>query len=101
MYVRFGEAPASGRSWNTETDTAEAGVSCYRAYWQDDEQHIISISVPDEGSMAQINMLLADRPLYLIKGDEIGAGSDGEPVLAATGCTELDTVEVIYYCVEN
>lgn len=101
MFVRFGEAPESGRSTNAETEQPEAGVSCYRAEWQSSDRDVICLIVPDEAS-ATTAAMLEDRPLYLIEGDLLDErGGDGEPLLTGVTCTELDGVEVINYAIDG
>lgn len=101
MFVRFGDAPATGRSTNAETDELEAGVSCYRAEWQSGDRDIICIYVADTASAATAGFLEQERPLYLVKGTRLDAlGSDGEPLLTDVTCVELDGVEVVNFCIE-
>ncbi|MFF3867337.1 hypothetical protein [Micromonospora sp. NPDC001898] len=103
MYVRFGEAPESGRSANFETDATEAGVSCYRAEWQSTDRDVICITVADEASAMTSRLLMQDRPLFLIEGTRLDVlGGDREPLLTnITACTKLDGVEIINYCIED
>jgi hypothetical protein len=100
MYVRFGEAPASGQSANAETDELEAGVSCYRAEWQNSDRDVICLYVPNDESAGTAGCLEGRRPLYLVEGELVGTGGDGEPLLTNVTCIELDCVEVINYCIE-
>lgn len=103
MYVRFGQAPESGRSANAETEGVEAGVSCYRAEWQSSGRDIICITVADEASAMTSQLLMQDRPLYLIEGERLDVlGGDREPLLTnITACIPLDGVEHITYCVDD
>lgn len=103
MYVRFGQAPENGQSANHDTDTTEAGVSCYRAEWQSSDRDIICITVADAASAATAGFLEQSRPLHLIDGDRLDVlGGDGEPLLTnIRSCVELDGVEVINYCIDG
>lgn len=103
MYVRFGQAPESGRSANFETEATEAGVSCYRAEWQSTDRDVICIYVADEASAATAGFLEQDRPIYLIEGERLDVlGGDREPLLTnVTACVELDGVEIVNYCIEE
>lgn len=82
VYIRFGDVPEDGRSYNNTDDCYEDGVSVYDA-------EIESVpSASDAGAMfvpigpktLQI-ILLAHRPTYLVTGNKVGTGVDGEPLL--------------------
>lgn len=98
IYVRFGEVPSSGYSRNDETDSLEAGVSCYRATINDD-QDIVNLIVPNDESATTAMSLWSDRPVYLVDGELLGIGGDGEPVLAVCSSTLLADVEVVNYSI--
>lgn len=86
MYLRFGEIPANGKSGIYKGDLGkigeEIGVSCYRGVIIDDAVYIIMPHIQsttyywllDEYNRGKIN-------LYVIEGEEIGIGTDGEPLL--------------------
>lgn len=86
VYIRFGNLPLSGKSTiyrNGEIKLGEElGVSCYRGIIIDDKVYII---LPHNGA-STAEMLVwqynhHERPLYIVDGDEIGLGTDGEPIL--------------------
>ncbi len=80
VYIRFGRLPADGRSTNYVTGKKESGVSCYEAEWD-----LINSVYRRSGSGydgAAINYLIKGAPVYLIKGEAAGTGSDGEPVIS-------------------
>lgn len=86
MYIRFGTPPTSGRSVNSAAGTIEAGVSVYRATWRNGR---ILVETPADGEWALDD--LRDRirrartgieAVYLVTGEAIGTGHDGEPLLA-------------------
>lgn len=74
-YVRFGELPKSGRSFNSRDNAQENGVSVHRLVKLDGKWHL------DEAG-AGFNTLTDSRPVYEVSGREIGVGADGEPLLA-------------------
>jgi hypothetical protein len=83
FYLRFGDLPKgdySGIGGDYLKDNPkqyEKGLSCYWVKWNEELQRW---SVQDQGDAETIQHLL-HRPIYLVKGEEIGFGSDGEPVL--------------------
>jgi hypothetical protein len=80
-YVRFGDPPASGRSLNYATGSIEAGVSVYSALGRHGK---LVIEVPQDGGWAEEDLrsrLRSDDSIYIVKGDHIGTGGDGEPLL--------------------
>lgn len=87
-YVRYGDLPHNGRSINHADGSAEAGVSVYRGQVLPTGEARAIISSNDElGSLLGIR----SRKLYIVEGDLIGTGSDGEPVL--TNCRIVKEVE--------
>jgi hypothetical protein len=74
IFVRFGDLPAGGISYNHRDNEPELGVSCYRAVLNGDK---VYIDCPDPGFI----MFNSDRPLREITGVVVGTGSDGEPLL--------------------
>lgn len=78
-YLRFNNLPASGCSKNFATGTMEKGTSCYSLTW-DLVNGCYTISGNAlEGAM--ISYILQRAPIYFIAGEEVGTGSDGEPLL--------------------
>ena len=86
LYLRFKDLPDGERSgiYNCEGEKIgeELGVSCYRGVLINNEVYII---MPHKATNTYY--FLIDQynnheiPLYVITGNEIGLGSDGEPVL--------------------
>lgn len=99
MYIRFGDAPLDGHSRNDETGELEAGVSCYRAEWQDAEHDVICVELPSDtciGTLSQCD----SRPVYLVEGELLAAvGGDGEPLMSNVKTTYVGPVEVVNYVV--
>jgi hypothetical protein len=93
IYLRFGAWPKEERSANYVNDENEWGVSVYPARYNA-EQGCWEYDTADSayhiayGGMAQI---LWRRPVYLVTGDEVGRGQDGEPLLR--------NVRIVGYCV--
>lgn len=87
LYIRFGEIPECGFSniyQYGEEVGKESGVSCYRALI--DENNTIHICLPLPFTESRWNVLQGfihydNRNAYLITGDVVGYGSEGEPLL--------------------
>ena len=77
-FVRYGKLPKGGRSINHADGSLEAGVSVY--YGE-------RLPSGEARALPRSNMELAgalsirDRQLYIVTGELVGTGSDGEPVL--------------------
>lgn len=79
-YVRLGDLPASGRSRNHADGSNEAGVSVYHGEILPTGE---ARPLPRHNAeLCGLLTMLAERPMYVVTGDEIGTGSDGEPLLA-------------------
>ena len=86
-YIRFGDVPENERSvkWRVETPVGtERGVSVYNCMVDGDD--IVGVVLPfpiTEQSLNTFQSLVRydDRPCYLVEGDCVGTGSDGEPLL--------------------
>lgn len=79
VYIRFNDLPKRGKSQNFATGKLERGVSCYAAVWD-----YISGCYKRTGSGldgAMIAYVLSGAPIYLISGNEVAKGSDGEPIV--------------------
>jgi hypothetical protein len=84
-FVRFGKWPKNERSRNwlvRHEEVYENGVSAYGATfsphigrWMLDTVDYAATS----GTMQEL--IYGDREIYLVQGDEVGEGADGEPVL--------------------
>lgn len=79
-YIRFGNLPKSGKSKNYATGKLEKGVSCYNALWDLEKNAYVRTGNSLEG--AAINYIIKGAPIYFITGEEVGTGSDGEPLLS-------------------
>lgn len=78
-YVRYGDLPPGGASYNYAASRPEPGVSVFRGLLlASGEAKAVPSSHVEEASL----LSLAGRPLYVVDGREIGSGSDGEPLLA-------------------
>ena len=87
IYIRFGDIPESGFSTiysHGEESGKEKGISCYRALIDENDVVHICLPLPFDSSkwnVFQGFILYDDRPAYLITGDLVGYGSEGEPLL--------------------
>lgn len=87
-YIRIGELPESGYSCIYDGDRIvgyEAGISVYRAVNFCGMWHICMPYPFRTGQGGTYENLLREvslyRNVYLVKGDEVGLGSDNEPLL--------------------
>jgi hypothetical protein len=82
LYVRFGDIPDDERSYNSTDECYEDGVSVYDAEVESvpPESDAGGMFVPVGPKTLQI-LMLAQRDTYLVTGDRVGMGVDGEPVL--------------------
>lgn len=82
VYVRFGDIPEDERSYNHTDECYEDGVSVYSAEIESvpPESDAAGMFVPVGSKTLQI-LMLAQRDTYLVTGDRVGTGVDGEPVL--------------------
>jgi len=78
-YIRFGDIPESKLSKNYLTGESEKGVSVYRAFVKDG--NIIPIISSLEPSILVTLVGCLSRNVYIVYGDKIGIGSDGEILL--------------------
>ena len=81
IYVRFGDLPKDGKSFNFLTEQYEKGVSVYEAMeYEDGSIHIL---MPTHTGSACVSLSgCVCRPAYQVMGDKIAVGSDNEPLLA-------------------
>ncbi len=75
VYIRFGKSPKSGKSWNYRDKHSECGVSAYAAVKTDDGYKI------KPSLTFALNGGITERPAFLLDGEVIGEGTDGEPCL--------------------
>ena len=78
-YIRFGDIPENGKSYNYRDGFFEDGVSAYNALFFEDGTYEI-ISNNDIQIFGSISYA-AQSPKYRLYGEQIGLGSDGEPIL--------------------
>ena len=84
-YLRFGDIPTSGLSniWlRDEIIGQELGVSVYDAVLMIDGWHVVLPKPMTHKVINTLYILVAEkRPVYILSGEEIGIGVDGEPLL--------------------
>lgn len=101
MYIRFGDLPETGRSWNDELGNEEAGISVYQAEWQSSDRDVVCVTVPSDiciGTISQIE----DRPVYIVTGTLLAeVGGDGEPLMVDATAELVGPVEAVTYCIEE
>ena len=86
-FIRFGEVPRSGKSYNYRDNFFEKGVSAYHAIFFPDGSYEVLYHNPFEMFGAHS---YSSRPAYRLYGEEIGTGSDGEPVLNVNRAVKLN-----------
>lgn len=85
LYIRFGRPPKKGQSMNYLTHELEEGVSTYRGQYNVETGNLVF--APGSGTGGGLIPLMwgnsrsGPKTPYLISGDEVGFGSDGEPLL--------------------
>lgn len=100
-YIRIGTIPKDGKSkvWRGGTQMGEEiGVSCYDAHFSNGKWNIVLPSPINEskvdtlyGLLSQLGLLYkVDDPqrAYLVEGECVGFGSDGEPLLRSVRILE-------------
>jgi len=94
FYIRFGNVPEGkfskiGHSivGKGNEPLYEKGISCFWAKWWPDYQRWFVEDADHDQVVTLIDV--AERPIYLLKGKEIGYGTDGEPLL------QKDTIRVL------
>jgi hypothetical protein len=88
-YIRVGELPEDGKSkihFRGEVVGEEIGVSVWHTMLVDSKYCIVIPNPCNEDTVDDVHgnllqVICFDRPVYLVTGEEIGKGSDGEPVL--------------------
>lgn len=90
-YIRYGGLPRDRRSFNSREGVYEEGVSVYRAAVyageattkKGDTLIVDHYTLDLEGVDFASTMFItsSERAAYLVEGDEIGTGADGEPIL--------------------
>lgn len=81
IYIRWGALPRGGRSRNYVSGEMEAGVSAYEAEWNPATDCIEFVEDGTMGGTAFGYVMSGRTDIYLLTGDEVGRGSDDEPVL--------------------
>lgn len=86
-YLRFGEIPKDEQSsihYRSYYCGKEKGVSVYHCTFINHKPHIILPMPCSEGAVDTLTGFLfysSKKPIYLVTGDEIGTGHDGEPLI--------------------
>ena len=89
LYIRFGDIPEneqSNKKQNFTTIGKEDGVSCY-CVTELNDRYVPVIPIPcTEDTLCTIDYCLlesskGERPVFLISGDLVGRGIEGEPLL--------------------
>lgn len=80
-YIRIGEPPITGKSRKLGGGYEE-GISVYDAVRMTDGWHIIMPLPMSKGQGSTLEYLIqSNRKIYLVVGDEIGIGTDNEPII--------------------
>lgn len=89
MWIRIGTPPYSGLSGiykGEERIGFEKGLSVYYATYFDGEWHIVLPTPVTESTLSTLYQLrlrvLNGTDVYLMKGKQIGIGTDNEPLIA-------------------
>jgi hypothetical protein len=79
VYIRYGKIPKNGKSYNAITGTYEQGVSVFKGRLLKNGE--ILISGDNHVLTASAESLRVGKP-YIVEGDVVGLGNDGEPLLS-------------------
>lgn len=81
LYLRFGNLPEGGQSYDQRNDRVEEGVSVYDCERDTPEETDHEEAYYLKGTMLQTVFGLMTRHTYLVTGEQVGTGADGEPLL--------------------
>ena len=87
LYIRFGDIPTNGKSkvYNGEIEIGiEEGISVYPAFEGKEGNIILGLNLPVTKTSLHTQQHLLEydnRPCYLVTGDYVGKGTDGEPLI--------------------
>lgn len=84
LYIRFGGIPENEQSYDNRNDRLEDGVSvyaCENAETDEDAPDDVGEAYYLAGTMLQTVFSLMHRDTYLVTGEQVGTGADGEPVI--------------------
>lgn len=79
-YLRFKSLPKGERSRNHETGRLEDGVSVYALEW-DVLGRAWKLVMTGNPFQFVLNSFRGDVPAYIVTGERVGTGSDGEPLI--------------------
>lgn len=87
LYIRFGDIPPNEKSKiyrGEEEIGTENGVSVYPAFEDADGNIVVGLNLPISKTSLHTQQYLIEydnRPCYLVSGDYLGKGTDGEPLI--------------------
>lgn len=83
IYIRFGAWSEKEQSYHHWLKQPERGVSVYQAAYDPKAKAYHMVRDPQlHGEVTVIGLVVyTRRPVYIVTGDEVGRGSDGEPLL--------------------
>ena len=87
LYIRFGDIPTNGKSkvYNGEIEIGiEEGISVYPAFEDKEGNIILGLNLPITKTSLHTQQHLLEydnRPCYIVTGDYVGKGTDGEPLI--------------------
>lgn len=79
MFIRFGEIPKDGKSTNFLTNEKEKGISAYFAVVVNKQWMPVLPSLTGSACVTLSGLL--KKRMFLVDGNIVGHGSDGEPLL--------------------
>lgn len=78
-FLRFGKIPNTNKSQNYHTKKLENGISVYEYVYHENKYKIIFPHLTYSSCVSLSGCI--DRPCYLVEGQLVGFGSDGEPLI--------------------
>ena len=92
IFVRYGDIPKSGKSWNSQAQGPEKGVSVFRGRLLKNGEILVKPTNHVDTSTFHI-LSVSGRPVHVVEGREVGIGADGEPLLS--GVKKLSRTQAI------
>ncbi|WP_374446567.1 hypothetical protein [Stella sp.] len=100
-FIHLGEPPPGGRSYDSIADCTYPGLCCYPAILKDDRVAILGADLDRQATRNKLEECRREgRPIYLLLGEIVGFGRDGEPLLDVREAVRLvdcgvDAIELL------
>ena len=89
-FVHFGKPPADGRSYDSIGDCTYLGLCCYPAILVGRRIRLLALDLDLEATRNKLREAQREgRPIYLVIGEMVGFGRDGEPIVTVDDAIHL------------